>query len=402
MTMNSWSTFHSNYKSEYDLNEDQLNFNEIKKKLLDAKIIKINGQSLQFYYPYVYFYFTAQYLAKKIHKEDVQLEIKFLCYNLQLSENADIIMFLTHLSKDPLVSELVVKASEEIFNDLEPIKLEGDISIINDLIKEIPQLVLEDINVKEHRNLRNEERDKIERESKYSQREMAASTLEDEEEEIEVDISLKEAIEVIDQVNKGFKMIEIISQILKNFYGSLTSNEKVELCEVLFELGLRINHRMVLELKQDPEGLIQYITTIIESNDIESNREKTERMVRNLLYSMAGFITLHTLTKVANSVGTPDLDNTFNKIKKIHPYTSIRLIDTSIKLEHYDHYPYEEITNLYKDVRQNKIAVDILRQMVKKYLYMFQTNYQTRQKISKSVGIILSPQFLVKLNDNKK
>ncbi|WP_316571338.1 metallophosphoesterase [Neobacillus sp. YIM B06451] len=392
-----WRDFHRKHLDYYDMNDDQIVFKDIKDKLEKEKVIRNKQSSYEFYYPYVYYFFTAQYFARNINRTEVKGYISTLCNNLHIVENANIIMFLTHLSKDEFIKDEVLKAAQGIFGETAPLQLDGDVSIINELCDEISPFVLQDINVREHRKKMNEQLDEMEREDKKSNHfntmiEQLSATESTEEEAAEV----ARVMQQINMTNKGFKMLDIIGQILRNYYGSMSGIDKMKMCEEHYQLGLRISHNYITELSNNNENLIHYISSFIVEKGYE-NPERAEKVAKRVLYSVGGFIVYNILGKIGISIGTPDLDRTFTRVQEHFPYNSVELINIFIKIEYYEQFPYQELRSFYERNKNNNLAKQILQNMVKRYLYMFDTSRSDKQKICDAVGITIDPKMRIQL-----
>lgn len=399
MTLQEWREFHRNHLEHYDMNEDQIVFSEIQSIFESEKVIRNNLSSYEFYYPYVFYFFIAQYFARNINNKEVKEKITTLCENLHVEENANIIMFLTHLSKDEFIKDNVINAAKKIFKDITPLKIEQDVNIINDLCDELSPLVIQDVNVREHRkkiNQRLDELDEYEENNNQIAKDQYASSIEQTDSDDESEI-----INKINMTNKGFKMLDIIGQILRNYYGSLSGISKRELCEEHYKLGLRISHNYIKELSNQNESLVSYISSAIMEKEVE-DQERAEKFARRIVYSLGGFIAYNTIGKIGSSIGTPDLDRTLTKVQQELPYNSVALINLFIKIEYYDQFPYNDLDKFYKDNIHNKIALEIIRTMVKRYLYMFETSHREKQKLCDLVGIKMSPKMLIQLKSKAK
>jgi hypothetical protein len=390
-----WMEFHEYYRNEYGLNPQQFSFIEFKTKLVTSKIFEKSNAGFKFSYPYIYYYFVAQYLAKYIQDDGSRNKVAEMCKNLHQADFAHIIMFLTHLSKDRFIITKVIESTKAIFEDIPILKLEEDIKVVNDLMDNIPQLVIGSIDVNENRRLENQRRDELTRlNAQENIEEPSTETQEDEETD-------PLGIEMVNQLNKSFKMIEIIGQILKNYYGSTKAAEKIDLCNEAFSVAMRTNNIAIISLNESKDFLIRYISSIIKDRGFDGDETQMEKTSKRILYTMTKAITFSTIEKVSLSVGTRNLDETFKGVQNLLPITSIKLVNAAIKLEHYDDYPFEEISSLYKELRDNMFAKDLLQNFVGKYLYMFQTNFKEQQAICASVGIKYEPKTMLPLTTKK-
>lgn len=383
LTSEEWRSFHKKHLSYYDMNEDQLVYKDLQNKFCNEKVIRYSTSGYEFYYPYVYYFFIAQFLARNINKNEVKEKIKELCNNLHITENANILMFLTHLSKDDFIINEVLNSAKKIFKGVSPLKLEDDIDIINSLCDKVSPLIIEDVNVREHRKIVNEKLDEFERstsdESGKSREQIAAGN--------EEDAEVSNVIEKLDLTNKGFKMLDIIGQILKNYYGSMSGEDKKVLCEEHFQLGLRMNHYFIEDLKNENENLVKYIASVIIEKGLDHNTERAEKLAKRILYFMGGFITYNSILKIGTSIGTTDLERTFERVKERLPFNSVELIYLFIKIEYYETFPYTEVSRYYRENINNKIVKQIIQTMVKRHLYMYETNRTEKQRLCDLVGL---------------
>lgn len=152
--------FNEKLSKKYDLTYD---FERTIKKLLSSSVIEIYNQSYRFKYIYIYYYFVAKYFSNKITDEKIRDTITIMCKSLHVEEYSNILMFLTHLSKDPFILNSLYIQAQKIFNEYDPTKLENDILLLNDLAFEIPKIVYQNIEVKKHREDKLIAKDEVER-----------------------------------------------------------------------------------------------------------------------------------------------------------------------------------------------------------------------------------------------
>ncbi|MGG1673820.1 metallophosphoesterase [Paenibacillus sp. NRS-1783] len=390
LTIDQWRKFHRGHLEYYDMTDDQIAFKEIKSKLEREKIIKLGSSGYEYNYSYMFYFFVAQYIARKINQEQIRQLVKDMCRSIHIADNANIIMFLTHLSKDDYIKAEVLNAAKNIFQDIPHLKLEEDVALINSLCEELSPLILNDVDVREHRRKLDEQMDENERSTMLESR-LEVSAVKELNENANEATLVMERVNLIDQ---GFKMLDIIGQILKNYYGSLSGTDKYDLCEELFKLGLRINYSFISDLRDNNKPLVEYISSIIIDKKIENNNERAEKTAKKIIYFMGGIITFNSIGKIALSVGTKDLDQTYLKVKDSLSCNSADLAYLFIQLEYYYKFPYNEVKKIYQDNKTNKIAIQILQQMVRRYLYMYETNRAERQRICDLVGM--------KINHNQK
>ncbi|MCR6790249.1 STAND family AAA ATPase [Bacillus thuringiensis] len=388
LTKEDLKTFHYWFCQEYDLIHD---FEAYLQRLLKASILENTANNFKFKYKYIYYYFVAKYLSNNIHDVEIRKLIEEMCKKLYIEEYANILMFLTHLSKDPFIIAQVLKQAEQIFKGTKSVQLDDDVKKLNGLIGEIPKLVIKNREIQENRKEVLIRKDSIEQEQYEFD-----GNIQELEDEIENESDL------VAQLNLSFKTIEIIGQILKNYYGSIKAGDKINLCQEAYLLGLRSLNMFLATLAEDTDAVVQTINAFIEEKGLVEE-EKIEETSKKILFNFCSAISYHFIKKVSNSVGTDNLTETFKKVLDKHNSIAINLIDISIKLDYFTSFPFNDIRNFKNRINGNVFATILLRYMARDYLYMFNVNYDDKQRICNMLGLSLEEQRLIdaKMAKNK-
>jgi hypothetical protein len=381
ISIDNFQEFHSWYCKEYSITSE---FSDVVKKLELAKILELYGGNYRFKYKYIFYYFEARYIANNLTIKDIRDRVALLASRLHKEEYANILMFLTHLSKDPFIISEVLQNAKKIFESFEPAKFEDDIKTINNLLNEIPKLVLEkgDYKVRREEQLKN--LDQLEKE------------IPDEEKNKEPfdDNSDIEEIDVVTQLNIAFKSIELLGQILKNYFGSLKGTQKLEIGSEAYFVGLRSINSFFEILSSNIEMIVEDITKLIFEKEIEDKIEK-EDLSRKFLFGFCSLLAFSFIKRISESIGTSNLSETFREIQSKYSYNSVRLIDISIKLDHFHKIPIDDIKELKDIFSKNYLSSIILGRLVIDHLYMFPVDYRDKQKICDILGIPIDDQILI-------
>lgn len=214
------------------------------------------------------------------------------------------------------------------------------------------------------------------------------------------DNDMNEEVDMIAKLNHAFKTMEIIGQILKNYYGSIKGTQKLDLCEEAYSIGLRSLNVFLSKLSDEKEMFVRYIKEMIISRGIEEH--KIEDKAKIMLFNFCSMIAYIFIKKISNSVGSENLVETFRRILQDNSSVAIQLIDISIKLDHFNFIPYREIDTLQKNLKGNLLGRSVLQKLVYYFLYMFETSYIDKQKICESVGISIETQRLIELSSSSK
>jgi len=373
--------FHKWYCKEYSINSE---YTDLIKKLEDAKIIEHYGQNYRFKYRYIFYYFEARFIAQNITSVEIKERVSKLTLKLYKEEFANILMFLTHLSKDPFIISEILKSAKRNFSELEIVKFEDDIKSINDLLLEVPKLVLKKKDYNQVREERLKNLDELEKE--IDEKEKVKEPF-DEEDELE-------EIDVVTELNVAFKSIELLGQILKNYFGSLKGNYKFEIGSESYFVGLRALNSFYSILSENLDSIIEDITKIISEKEI-SDKDKKEDLSRKFLFGFFSILAFSFIKRISESVGTSNLTETFKDILSQYQYNSVRLIDISIKLDHSHIMPIDDIGNLKEVFSKNYLSSTLLKRLVIDHLYMFPVDFKVKQRICEILGISIDDQIYI-------
>ena len=96
----------------------------MKQILLDSNIVVLDDEEYRFGYEYIYYYLVAQKIAAVVATDFGRNEIKKLCNNLENDKCANILVFITHHSKDSILIEEATLATMLPFEEITPITLD--------------------------------------------------------------------------------------------------------------------------------------------------------------------------------------------------------------------------------------------------------------------------------------
>jgi GTPase SAR1 family protein len=113
--------------------------------LIDSSILIEVEAGLKFRYRYLFYFFAAKKLADSLHKgESTKDRIRQLVKTIHLEKSSNIILFLTHHSKNEWILYEILNSIIEIFSTEQEATLEAEsLLFLQDFIKKVPDLVLE-------------------------------------------------------------------------------------------------------------------------------------------------------------------------------------------------------------------------------------------------------------------
>jgi hypothetical protein len=362
---------HKAYEQRYAISRP---FEHLRDELIERGILEPSDDSYRFKHKYLYYYFVASYLRDHIGAEDVRDQIKASSKNIFIEENANILLFLAHLSKDPIVINTLLETADSLYPDCLPISFDDDVKFLDELEQVPDGIVYHDRNPIEVRREMLEAMDR-DRETAIQQDTIAS------------DEAVAKALEPLAKLNMALKTIQILGQILKNFPGSLESSLKLTVTKACFSLGLRACTSLYGLIRENERSILLDIIGLVRERHPSMNEEDAERRARETLVGMARGVAFGLIKKVSLAVGAPDLAATFDQVVNEFRTDSVRLIHASLDLDHAGAFPVNQIKKLASDYRSKPLPLWVLKTLVVNHFYLFPVNYQTKQLVCGTLEI---------------
>lgn len=400
-----WNEFHQTYIKNYELDPQKMAFSSYMKKLLSSRIIKkFSDNRYSFSYNYALYFFAAQYLANHISEDLIKETVYNLIENINIEINANVLIFLTHLSKDEYILGSVIKISNQLLKDIPELMMEDDIKDLNQLMTELPTLVFKNTTVKENRRQYNETRDAKEDKDKH----FLDDNSTDGDTSTEMSIRAKEEKGVLVEKNniliemdKAQRISEVIGQVLKNYSGSIVGETKRKLLDSAYNVSLRAGSKLIEIVNAEKDELVSFIAEkILEDKAIETaNQREVERAAKRIVFKFVEMICFSIIQKSIKDTGSSTLKVTYDNFRKSELSMVKKLIISGSYLETMYINPRNSyLQENFNSTDKNLMAQSILQQMVAKYMYLFELPSSERQKIASSFNIRYDPVIKAKID----
>ncbi len=346
----------------------------------------------RFRYKYLYYFFVARYFRDNINKPEILRAISELSRRLHHDESANIILFLCHLSKDDRILRAMLEAAKGLFITSPQFDIAKQTEYLNRVNQELPRLVLADDNPSDNRRKMLEARDCQIRNNETDKREEEPTEIEEPDDEV------TEAA----NINAAFKTIQIPGQVLRNSTGSLKGEPKRELVEECYGLGLRILGGIFDMVEEVLPALARVLLHQARSKSKNLTEEQGQGQVLRLLSGLLQMITLSVFRHVSNSIGTEKVSQTLAEVSSTHDNSSIKVIDLSVRLDHFEQFPRHQIEELANEFTGNHFAISLIRVMVWHHLYLFPVDFRHRQFACEKLHISTASQLRLLETEPKK
>ena len=343
----------------------------------EAEVLSVEEEQCKFRYKYMYYFFVAKYLKSEMDSIDVITHINNMSSKLYNEDYANIIIFLCHLTMENYVINEILKNSKNIFKEFEPYNLDEHNDFIRNMCDKIPEVIYIDGEPEKNRRAMLENKD-----------EMAASS-EKEYYEYHGEEDEGRDINNIIEINKSYKTIQILGQIVKNFPGSLKASVKYEIIKGTYLLGLRTANVFMTIIDNNIKDMVKELKEIyIEKNNVKEVDEKfIEERAEDFILWFSEMVILSIIKKVSSSVNNDKLSETYRELVEENQTTSFKIIDISVKLDLLERIPEKDIIELNKEIEGNYFTQSILKHLVVLNFYLYRSDYKVKQRLCNKLGI---------------
>lgn len=350
-------------------------------KLVDARIVKTDN-GYRFGYVYIYYYFVARYITQNLNNERIKKQIDKLMSSIDLKESANIIIFITHHTRDKGVLENIILNAMGVFIDFPVATLSGEEKdFLGKIQEKLGTVRLPD----PAHDVEEERRDALERKDKVR------PIIEKKEDLSEQEVSTSLSIEI----KRAAKSIEIIGQILKNQYGSLEKSMLENLFEEGQDVGLRLMKSFMDLMLSEQSELKEIVASHLEKTDKKLSKEEIDEMSQKVLSFFSYSIILGWMDKIVSSLGYDKIVDIADEVNSRKETVASELINFSIHAWHTKKVDVEKIKALRNKFKNegNHQAIYILTDIVAHHLHMHTVDFSEKQKLKEALGFSVKSQL---------
>lgn len=360
----------------------KINRSKMLNDLLRSSILVMTNDRLSFKYRYIYYFYAAKYLAENLTENESNKEkIRNLISLLHKEDCANIIIFITHHTKTSWILDELQSCMMELFDDHEEAKLEkNDLKFMKQFLDDIPRLVLEQKEIKDERKLQNRRKDEAE---------INECEVRNQSENLE-------PTDLLAKINRVFKGIELIGQIVRNRHGSLEKSTLISLVEQAYSVGLRFLQYFLVISDSSKDEIIKHIEHMLLENPSVDNR-KLEKKAKNVFLLMTYGVIYGVLRKIAFSVGSKEAEEIYKEMETKNNTPAVKLINQAIELQFLKKINAKGIKQLAEELKGNVVCDRILKEIVIQHIYMHHTGYKDKQKLSEILKLPVPNQRALEL-----
>jgi hypothetical protein len=359
--------FSTAYQEKYYFDKNTIN------NLIKSNSLIERNEKYSFQYIYIYYYFVAKYIADHINDKDVKEQINQLLTNIHKKDNSNIVVFITHHTRNNALLDDILLNTMSTFENFSEATLEkAEVKFIDDAINSLRKLQIppQKHNVETTRDEILEERD--ESQPTTNQKEEDLENSED---------------DLLIEIRKSAKNMEIIGQIMKNQYGTFEKDKLRKLFEEGQNAGLRLLKSFMDLMNENPRDFEDYIHERIlqkvKEESLELSQDKIRLLSQQFATGLSYDIIFGWLYKIVDSLGYDKLIGIADDVNNKTGTIASKLINFSIHAWHKKDLDSRLLTQLYEEFKREKnyTAVYVLRDIVSRHIYMHKIGYRKKQKI---------------------
>ena len=400
--------FHTEHCERYELPFD---YEHIRDDFIDTRILRLDGDEIAFRSRWVYCFFVAWWLNRNMRQEKSKRTVGELTARLHHETSANILVFLAHLSEDPLVIGRMREAAAALFADSPEATMDEDIGALNELDGVDGFFRLPASSPDVNRRIVQDARDeRVAKETRRSQDGRQVDPLPDS------NGGTREAMhDKLTELRAALKTIRILGQVLRNGASSIEGAEKLAIMKEVFGVGRRVLG-MMYSYQQELRGIIRYLRhrlfrILIEihradkvgrqdadANDaiglsrteLRSFWKEARDLANRYWFDLNWMATFAMVKRMGIAVGLPLLDGTLAKLvaqEKVLPNGLGQLV---VRLNRRSRsIPADDMVRLHKALMKadNRLARVVLEAMSWERMLLFETDHAQVQQICQQMDI---------------
>lgn len=350
-------------------------------QLVAADILEERNEVVKFKYPFHNYYFTARALQQIDSWLLLEPEVDSLISAIHTERNANILLFLAHLERNPRIADKILAKADAMFQSYEKADFFQSLGILDEYgSKEIRQIILEG-----PRQFQLVEHSKDLLAAEASQRELTEVAAQ----------RLRNRLDDALAMNAGFKTLQVLGQILRNHAGEIEREEKRRIAQSCADLGLRIMGFLFATTQDSAAEMIAFRAAQLRAEGKKKTEFDIASEMDSYLPQFVTSIAVGTLIKIANAIGAEDLAPTLNDVLG-RGHTS-KLLKLTTQLEHFADFPEKELLQFDENVLSHEgyLPNAVMRRFIVRRFYLFPAREELKRAVLARFKIAARPfQFL--------
>jgi UDP-2,3-diacylglucosamine pyrophosphatase LpxH len=386
-------------KYNHDYRED-ININKFLKDLQTAQIlIKQDNGRWKFAGTHMRDFFVARYYAHTLGEEDspektqAQEDVQSMIETIIYEPHTRILLFLVYeANSNKRLIRWILDEASLVYANFNVADFEKDVQFINDLEQSVlDKNLLKSADPRENQDTQdnllsiNEDNDsdlpvrRSSRVTKYS-----------------------DDLDDFTKTSFALKMIELVGQLVKSFAGTIRAQLKQELVEECIDIGLRLLRAVFESHRHNLQEVVKIFKYLVRQQNPDLSLQEVEHKADELLIVIHHGIAYAVIKKISSSVGHEDLKDIFNDIFQSKEALSYKLVETAIRLDHYESPLADRVIRFSRQIKNNEFAHNVLKRLVADYINYFGVRGSERQRLVDELKLLGGKGYLINTDKGER
>jgi hypothetical protein len=363
---------------------------------MTAGVLVSDSGRTRFKFPYHFYYFLAKDLARQPW-EELEPIIRALSAKLHTEHAANVLLFLAHFSRNPLIAQILLDVADTTLDKYPAIDIfDASAGVETYSVPAIRQVIHDASERARSKLLDDGSSDERLGDAACSEIELAAAD------------RLKSKLDDALAMNKAFKTLQVLGQLLRNMAGSIPREQKRRIARSCVNLGLRVLGFLANLIDENSEELlafrglqlrIEFTKKRLDGTDYATKTDnEVAEMLDSYLSVMFANLTMGTFVKISNAIGSEELTPTLKAV--LSESRTDELLRLATELEHFAEFPEREVRRFKREKIEQKhvLPYSILRRFVVRRLHLFPARKELKEGIAQEFGLKTEPFRALQLN----
>lgn len=351
------------------------------KKMCEAKIFfhdNSEGDLYRFRYPYIFYYFAGRYIAYHYNEKAVQDMIDYMSEKLYIESYGNIMIFVCHFANNSNVVDTILLSAYttlEHYDTFDFGKSSPTVTMLADLVDSLMPKVVSSANDVTHN-----------KDAKLTKLDDAGindgSVIENE----TIDETVEEGEKDLASIAASFKTMEVLGQILQNYPGDISGENKTEIISEIHNMSMRTVKAMITALSQIEDDFVQFVVARTVKKGY--SKAEIEQAARKLMHFLTAGMARGMISQVALALNSKYLLQAAEESLVNNGSISARLIYTELRVNKLKQFSLKEIKGFKEELERDneRFALCVLGSIMSTYLNYNDCDYQMRAKICSMFG----------------
>lgn len=374
VSQTSFDSFHVAHCRAYALNASLA---QVQAQMVAADILDDRGGVVRFRYPFHYYYFVARYLAQVESWPTLEPQIDRLVSAIHTERNANILLFLAHLGRNPRIAEKIIARADSMFDVYTDADLFARVKTFGKFDSSAVRAIL----YQGDRALEIMLHQRVQADADSARQNLTDAA----------ETRLRDRLDDVLAMNAAFKTLQVLGQVLRNHAGEIHAEDKARMARTCVGLGLRLLG-FINETIEDQGGeLITLRAVKIRTERPDATEMDIAAELERYLPSLLVNITVGAMLGISNAIGSESLTLTIDEV--LQDSDTGRMLRLATQLEHFSSFPKEEILSLESELLRGAgfLPNAVFRQFLIRRFYLFPSREELKRAVLSKFSIEALP-----------